>query len=79
MAQAISLAHRHGKQFALMFLDLDRFKLINDSLGHSIGNQLLQSVAKRLNAVVRNTDTVCRLGDEFVVLLADIEHAQDAT
>ncbi len=79
LAQAISLAHRHGKQFALMFLDLDRFKLINDTLGHSIGDQLLQSVAKRLAATVRNTDTVCRLGgDEFVVLLADIEHAQDA-
>ena len=79
LAQAISLAHRHGKQFALMFLDLDRFKEINDSLGHVVGDQLLQSVAKRLTAAVRSSDTVCRLGgDEFVILLAEIEHAHDA-
>jgi diguanylate cyclase (GGDEF)-like protein/PAS domain S-box-containing protein len=79
LTQAISLAQRHDKQFALMFLDLDRFKIINDSLGHAVGDQLLQSVAKRLTAVVRSSDTVCRLGgDEFVILLADIEHAQDA-
>ncbi len=79
LAQAISLAHRHGKQFALMFLDLDRFKEINDSLGHAVGDQLLQSVAKRLTAVVRSSDTVCRLGgDEFIILLAEIEHASDA-
>ena len=79
LAQAISLAHRHDRQFALMFLDLDRFKEINDSLGHAVGDQLLQSVAKRLTAAVRSTDTVCRLGgDEFIILLADIEHARDA-
>jgi len=79
LAQAISLANRQGKQFALMFLDLDRFKLINDSLGHAVGDQLLQSVAKRLTAAVRVSDTLCRLGgDEFVILLADIEQAQDA-
>ena len=79
MTQAIALAHRHGKQFALMFLDLDRFKEINDSLGHAVGDQLLQSVAKRLEAAVRGSDTVCRLGgDEFVILLAEIEHVQDA-
>ncbi len=77
--QAIALARRHGKQLAVMFLDLDRFKHINDSLGHTVGDQLLQSVAKRLTAGVRNSDTVCRQGgDEFVILLADIEHAEDA-
>ncbi len=79
LAQAIALARRQGKQFAVMFLDLDRFKYINDSLGHAVGDQLLLSVAKRLTAAVRSSDTVCRQGgDEFVILLADIEHAEDA-
>ncbi len=79
LAQAIALARRQNKQFAVMFLDLDRFKEINDSLGHAVGDQLLQSVAKRLVADVRSSDTVCRQGgDEFVILLADIEHAKDA-
>lgn len=79
LAQAIALARRQGKQLAVMFLDLDRFKRINDSLGHAVGDQLLQSVAKRLTAGVRSSDTVCRQGgDEFVILLADVEHAEDA-
>ena len=79
LAQAIALARRQGKQLALMFLDLDRFKNINDSLGHAVGDQLLQLVAKRLSACVRSSDTVCRQGgDEFVILLADIEHTADA-
>ncbi len=79
LAQAIALARRQSKQFAVMFLDLDHFKDINDSLGHAVGDQLLQSVAKRLVAEVRSSDTVCRQGgDEFVILLADIEHAKDA-
>jgi diguanylate cyclase (GGDEF)-like protein/PAS domain S-box-containing protein len=79
LSQAIGLAHRHGKQVALLFLDLDYFKHINDSLGHAIGDQLLQSVADRLTTCVRATDTVCRQGgDEFVILLAEIEHPQDA-
>ena len=79
LVQAIGLAHRKNKRLAVMFLDLDRFKYINDSLGHAVGDQLLQSVAARLTAAVRSTDTVCRQGgDEFVVLLADIEHAEDA-
>jgi diguanylate cyclase (GGDEF)-like protein len=78
IAQAIALARRQGKQVAVMFLDIDRFKSINDSLGHSVGDHLLQSVATRLTACVRNSDTVCRQGgDEFVILLADIEHAED--
>lgn len=79
LAQAIGLAHRHHQQVALLFLDLDYFKHINDSLGHAIGDQLLQSVAKRLVACVRATDTVCRQGgDEFVILLAEIEQPHDA-
>ena len=80
LSQAIGLAHRHRKQVALLFLDLDHFKHINDSLGHTIGDQLLQSVAGRLASCVRVTDTVCRQGgDEFVILLAEIERPQDTT
>ena len=79
LSQAIWLAHRHRKQVALLFLDLDNFKRINDTLGHMIGDQLLQRVADRLTACVRATDTVCRQGgDEFVILLAEIEQPQDA-
>lgn len=78
LSQAIRFAHRHQKQVALLFLDLDYFKNINDSLGHSVGDQLLQSVSKRLIGCVRTTDTVCRQGgDEFVILLSEIEHTQD--
>ena len=62
-----------------MFLDLDRFKHINDSLGHVVGDQLLQSVAKSLVSCISESDTVCRQGgDEFVILLDDLEHAEDA-
>jgi diguanylate cyclase (GGDEF)-like protein/PAS domain S-box-containing protein len=79
LTQAIALAERQGKQLAVMFVDLDHFKKINDSLGHDIGDKLLQSVAGRLMACVRRSDTVSRLGgDEFVVLLAQVEHAEDA-
>ena len=78
-SQAIRLAHRHRKQVALLFLDLDNFKHINDSLGHVVGDLLLQSVASRLATTVRATDTVCRQGgDEFVILLAEIERPEDA-
>lgn len=78
LSQAIGLAQRHHKQVALLFLDLDYFKHINDSLGHAVGDQLLQSVAHRLRAGVRSTDTVCRQGgDEFVILLTDIEQLED--
>ena len=77
--QAIELARRQGKQLAVMFMDLDHFKHINDSLGHAVGDQLLQSVAKRLRACVRHSDTVSRQGgDEFLLLLPAIEHAEDA-
>jgi len=79
IAQAIALARRHDKQFAVMFMDLDRFKEINDSQGHDTGDKLLQSVALRLKACVRGSDSVSRKGgDEFVVLLSEIAHAQHA-
>ena len=79
LVQSIALAERHGKKVALMYLDLDHFKHINDSLGHAVGDQLLQSVAKRLQTSVRLYDTVSRQGgDEFVVLLPEVEEVQDA-
>jgi diguanylate cyclase (GGDEF)-like protein len=79
LTQAISLAVRQDKQLAVMFLDLDHFKKINDSLGQSVGDQLLQSVAGRLVASVRRTDTVSRLGgDEFVILLSQVADGEDA-
>jgi len=79
LVQAISLAMRQEKQLAVMFVDLDQFKRINDSLGHDLGDKLLQSVAGRLVNCVRRTDTVSRLGgDEFVVLLSQVEHEEDA-
>lgn len=79
ISQAISYASRYTKQLAVMFVDLDEFKRINDSPGHSVGDKLLQSVASRLIACVRRSDTVSRLGgDEFVVLLTQVEHAEDA-
>jgi len=79
VSQAISLARRRKTAMAVVFLDLDRFKYINDSLGHAIGDRLLQSVALRLVASVRDSDTVTRQGgDEFVILLSEIAHSQDA-
>src|SRR6202790_2522929 len=79
LTQAISMAVRQDKQLAVMFVDLDQFKKINDSLGHGVGDKLLQSVADRLVNCVRRTDTVSRQGgDEFVVLLSQVEHEEDA-
>jgi diguanylate cyclase (GGDEF)-like protein len=79
LAQALALAERQGTQLAVMFVDLDHFKNVNDSLGHEVGDKLLQSVASRLIACVRRTDTVSRLsGDEFAILLSQVERAEDA-
>ena len=79
MATAIVLAHRHARQAALLYLDLDGFKDINDSQGHALGDQLLQSVTRRLVQGVRASDTVCRHGgDEFVILLSEIDDPSDA-
>ena len=77
--QAIAAAKRNHEQLAVLFVDLDRFKNINDSVGHFVGDQLLQSVAQRLVACGRQSDTVSRQGgDEFVVLLPRISRAEDA-
>jgi diguanylate cyclase (GGDEF)-like protein len=77
--QAIVYAPRLNKKVSVLFLDLDGFKHINDSLGHPIGDKLLQSIAKRLVKCVRATDTVSRQGgDEFVVLLSEMANSEDA-
>jgi diguanylate cyclase (GGDEF)-like protein/PAS domain S-box-containing protein len=77
--QAILMAQRSTAQVALLFLDLDGFKHINDSLGHPIGDKLLQSIAKRLVSCVRGADTVSRQGgDEFIVLLSEVQHPEAA-
>ena len=79
LTQAIAAAHRHSSALAVLFLDVDRFKLINDSMGHATGDRLLKSIAKRLVQSVRTSDTVSRQGgDEFVILLSEVTHARDA-
>jgi len=79
LIQAMGMAKRHHKKLAVLFVDLDNFKSINDSLGHAIGDAVLQSVAKRLLQALRDTDTVCRQGgDEFVILLSEINNGKDA-
>jgi diguanylate cyclase (GGDEF)-like protein/PAS domain S-box-containing protein len=79
ISHAISLAPRHRSKLAVLFLDLDGFKYINDSLGHPVGDKLLQSIAKRLVGCVRGSDTVSRQGgDEFVVLLSELKNVEDA-
>ena len=79
ISQAISLARRQHNSIAVIFLDLDRFKYINDSLGHATGDKLLQSISNRLVAGVRGSDTVSRQGgDEFVILLSEIAYPKAA-
>jgi diguanylate cyclase (GGDEF)-like protein/PAS domain S-box-containing protein len=80
LGQAIALGQRRRTALAVLFLDIDGFKDINDSLGHRTGDELLRSVAVRLRHALRPSDTTCRLGgDEFVVVLPEIEHTRDAT
>ena len=79
LGQAVASLPRHHTSLAVLYLDVDRFKHINDSLGHAIGDRLLQSIALRLTACVRTSDTVSRQGgDEFVIMLVDINGARDA-
>jgi len=79
LEQGIASAARTGKKLAFMFIDLDRFKFINDSLGHHVGDELLKQVASRLAACVRASDTVARLGgDEFAVILVDLKDENGA-
>ena len=79
LEQALSTARRNGRQLAVLLIDLDRFKNINDTLGHLVGDQLLVEVAHRLEASVRESDIVARLGgDEFVVVLTSLDSPQDA-
>jgi len=79
LAQAIAHSQRNGNLFALLMVDLDRFKLINDSLGHRAGDELLQETARRLTGVARAIDTIARSGgDEFVVIMHPIDAREDA-
>jgi diguanylate cyclase (GGDEF)-like protein len=80
LLQAKALSHRTNGVFAVLFLDLDRFKIINDTLGHSVGDELLRLVAARLKKSVRETDTVARIGgDEFIILLTSVTGRSDVT
>ena len=79
LPQAISLANRHGRILCLLFIDLDRFKPINDQFGHGVGDIVLMQVAARLRRTLRTSDSVCRLGgDEFVILLESTETLEGA-
>jgi diguanylate cyclase (GGDEF)-like protein/PAS domain S-box-containing protein len=79
LSHAIAAAARHKGKLAVLFIDVDRFKQVNDSMGHSIGDRLLQAVAQRLLGCVRHSDTVGRFGgDEFVVVLSEVAHSADA-
>jgi diguanylate cyclase (GGDEF)-like protein len=78
LTQGMALAQRHSQKLAVMFLDVDRFKNVNDSLGHDVGDRLLMLVAQRLLSCVRSSDTVSRQGgDEFVILLPELARGQD--
>jgi len=80
LRQALALANRNERKVAVLFVDLDHFKAINDSWGHAVGDRLLQSAAKWLKSCLRASDVVARLGgDEFIILLPEIGQAEDAT
>jgi diguanylate cyclase (GGDEF)-like protein/PAS domain S-box-containing protein len=80
LEQAISVARRNGKNVAVLFIDLDRFKQVNDSLGHAAGDKLLKQIAGRLKACVRESDTICRQGgDEFVAVLSEVGDTNDVS
>jgi diguanylate cyclase (GGDEF)-like protein len=77
--QALTQAKRHGYSMAVMFLDLDKFKQVNDTLGHDAGDDLLKQVAARISGCIRGGDTISRSGgDEFILAMAEISHPQDA-
>jgi diguanylate cyclase (GGDEF)-like protein/PAS domain S-box-containing protein len=76
--RAVELARRHGRRLAVLFLDIDRFQHVNDTLGHRSGDVLLQAIAERLHAGVRHTDIVGRLGGDEFVVIADVERPQIA-
>jgi diguanylate cyclase (GGDEF)-like protein/PAS domain S-box-containing protein len=79
LQQALASAQRTGDHVGVLFVDLDRFKNVNDTLGHTIGDKLLQQVAARIGACVRGTDTVARLGgDEFALILTNVQNDEDA-
>lgn len=80
LKQSIEKAKRNNEKFAVFFVDLDRFKQINDSLGHKVGDKVLQEVSSRINSVIRNEDTLSRLGgDEFTILMNGLRNPQDAS
>jgi diguanylate cyclase (GGDEF)-like protein len=80
LSLALAYAHQRGEMLAVLFLDLDRFKTINDTLGHASGDQLLQQVAQRLAQCLKPSDTIARWGgDEFTLILPQVQSAQDAT
>ncbi len=77
--QALAKAERHGGRLALLFVDMNNFKTVNDTLGHSVGDRVLQQAARCMASVLREVDTASRHGgDEFLILLSDISHAADA-
>ena len=79
-AQALGHARRHKQMLAMLFMDLDRFKMINDTLGHAVGDKLLQLVSQRLKVLVRAGDTLARMGgDEFMLLVSGIRHVEDTS
>jgi diguanylate cyclase (GGDEF)-like protein len=79
LEQALSHGKRSSRKVATLFIDLDNFKSVNDSYGHAVGDQLLVQVARRLRGVLREEDTLARMGgDEFAILISDMEDANEA-